>query len=102
LQQRAGNAGLRDAYLQAGAPAWAADFLCRRLDRFVPWDVLTAPRLSDVPDPSGIPSMDSAVRRIVTAVHNKERIALACDHDMDGTASAALLWTALVEHFHLP
>ncbi|HZC42997.1 MAG TPA: DHH family phosphoesterase, partial [Acidobacteriaceae bacterium] len=99
LVERPCNAELRDAYLQAGVPPAIANFLGRRLDRFVGWESLTAAKLSDIIDPSAIPSMDRAVERIVRAIVQQERIALACDHDMDGTASAAVLWTAMVEAF---
>ena len=76
-----------------------ANFLGRRLDRFIDWESLTAAKLSDIVDPGAIPSMDRAVERIVRAIVQQERIALACDHDMDGTASAAVLWTAMVDAF---
>ena len=99
LVERPCNAVVRDAYVTAGVSAALSDFLGRRLDRFIDWQLLVAPKLSQVADPSAIPSMDRAVERIVRAILQRERIALACDHDMDGTASAAVLWTALVDFF---
>ena len=99
LVERLCNTAVRDAYVNAGVSAALADFLGRRLDRFIDWQLLVAPKLSQVADPSAIPSMDRAVERIVRAILQRERIALACDHDMDGTASAAVLWTALVDIF---
>ncbi|MGC9292203.1 MAG: single-stranded-DNA-specific exonuclease RecJ [Acidobacteriaceae bacterium] len=102
LRERPCNTAVRDAYLQAGVSPWLADLLGRRLDHFVEWASILAPKLGDVPDPSGIPSMDQAVARIVAAIQKGERIALACDHDMDGTASAAVLWSALVDLFGVP
>lgn len=96
------NDSVRDAYLNAGVPASLANFLGRRLDRFIEWEALVSPKLSHVPDPAAIPSMDRAAERIVRAIVQSERIALACDHDMDGTASSAVLWTALVEFFGVP
>ncbi|HEX4652562.1 MAG TPA: DHH family phosphoesterase [Granulicella sp.] len=93
---------MRDAYLAAGASPHIADFLGRRLDHFIDWHSLVAPKLSAIADPSAIPSIDRAVERIVRAICSGERIALACDHDMDGTASSAVLWTALVDHFAVP
>ncbi len=100
--ERACNAEVRDAYLHAGIAPAIANFLGRRLDRFIAWESLTAAKLSDIVDPGAIPSMDRAVERIVRAIVQQERIALACDHDMDGTASAAVLWTAMVEAFGVP
>jgi single-stranded-DNA-specific exonuclease len=102
LAERPCNLSVRDAYLAAGAPAHVADLLGRRLDQFIDWNSLVAPRLSAIADPSAIPSIDRAVERIVRAIVARERIALACDHDMDGTASSAVLWTALVDHFAVP
>ncbi len=90
---------MRDAYADAGAPPHIADFLGRRLDHFIAWDLIVSPKLSAIADPSAIPSMALAVDRIIRAIMQGERIALACDHDMDGTASAAVLWTALVDFF---
>jgi single-stranded-DNA-specific exonuclease len=100
--ERPCNSSVRDAYLAAGASPHIADFLGRRLDHFIDWQSLVAPKLSAIADPSAIPSIDRAVERIVRAICSGERIALACDHDMDGTASSAVLWAALVDHFAVP
>ncbi|MGC1781152.1 MAG: DHH family phosphoesterase [Acidobacteriaceae bacterium] len=102
LMERPCNASVRDAYRKAGVAAAVADFLARRLDRFVEWESMVSPKLSQVSDPGTIPTMGRAVERIVRAIVQGERIALACDHDMDGTASAAVLWTSLVEFFGVP
>jgi single-stranded-DNA-specific exonuclease len=99
LFERPCNVNVRDAYLQAGVAPAIANFLGRRLDQFVAWESLTAAKLSDIVNPGAIPSMDRAVERIVRAIVQGERIVLACDHDMDGTASAAVLWTAMVDGF---
>ncbi len=90
---------MRDAYINAGVAPHIADFLGRRLDHFIDWDLLASPKLSAIADPAAIPSMALAVERIIRAILQHERIALACDHDMDGTASAAVLWSALVGFF---
>ena len=82
LAERLCNTAVRDAYLNAGIPMAIANFLGRRLDRFIGWESLTAAKLSDIVDPGAIPSMDRAVERIVRAVEQRERIVLACDHDM--------------------
>jgi single-stranded-DNA-specific exonuclease len=97
--ERPCNSSVRDAYINVGAPPHIADFLGRRLDRFIDWELLVSPKLSAIADPGIIPSMALAVERIIRAILHGERIALACDHDMDGTASAAVLWTALVDFF---
>ena len=50
------------------------------------------PTLRDLmPDPSSLRDMDKAVGRIVTALENKEKIALFGDYDVDGATSTALL-----------
>jgi single-stranded-DNA-specific exonuclease len=102
LAERPCNATVRNAYVAAGCPPYVADFLGRRLDHFIDWNLLVSPKLSTIADPSAIPSMARAVERILRAVLQRERIALACDHDMDGTASSAVLWTALVKFFGVP
>lgn len=102
LRERPCNSAVRDAYINADVPRPLAEFLGRRLDRFIEWESLVRPKLSQVADPGAILTMDRAVERIVRAIRTGERIALACDHDMDGTASAAVLWTALIEFFSVP
>ncbi|MEO6830281.1 MAG: DHH family phosphoesterase [Acidobacteriaceae bacterium] len=99
LLERPCNASVRDAYVEAGLSSHLADFLGRRLDHFIDWESLISPRLSQVADPGSIPSMALAVERITRAIVDGERIVLACDHDMDGTASAAVLWQAMVNMF---
>ncbi len=49
------------------------------------------PALSDLPHPSFLPDMDRAVCRIVSAIKNKEQIALYGDYDVDGITGVALL-----------
>src|SRR5579863_383161 len=99
LSERAVNGTLRDEYTAAGLPRHVCDFLARRLVHLVKPEILLQPKLSGVADPIAIPTMDLAVDRVVQAIVEKERIALVCDHDMDGTASAAVLWFALVDFF---
>src|SRR5579863_8473718 len=99
VSERTINAALRDQYAAVGLPGHVCDFLARRLAHLVKPEILLQPRLSEVADPIAIPSMDVAVDRVVQAIFEKERIALVCDHDMDGTASAAVLWSALVDFF---
>lgn len=99
LCERPSNADIRSAYLEAGVRAPLSDFLSRRLERLVDWSQLIGPKISLIPDPASIPTLDTAVSRVVRAVTGSERIALVCDHDMDGTGAAAVLWTALVKYF---
>jgi single-stranded-DNA-specific exonuclease len=51
-----------------------------------------APRLRDqLPDPSHLRDMDTAVERLVRAVRDGETIGVFGDYDVDGATSAALL-----------
>jgi single-stranded-DNA-specific exonuclease len=102
LSARPLNQHIRDAYLATGLPPYVCDFLGRRLEEFVECESLLNPSLTHIPDPIAIPTMDKAVERTVRAISERERIALVCDHDMDGTASAAVLWSAIVKLFETP
>ena len=102
IVERLRNHELEAALERRGLQPWIASLLSRRLDAEVDLDELLSPSLSKVADPSGIPSMDRAVGRVVDAIRHGQRIVLACDHDMDGTASAAVLWTALTQYFGVP
>ena len=44
-----------------------------------------------MPDPSILRDMDCACERVVTAIKNKEKIAIFGDYDVDGATSAALI-----------
>ena len=49
------------------------------------------PRLSTLSDPFLLPQMDTAVSRILLALHQHERVVLFGDYDVDGVTSLALL-----------
>ena len=85
--------------IESGSAEWLAKILASRLDNPINFDLLFSNDLSDIEDPSSIPDMEIAVRRIVSAIKKEEKIVLVCDHDMDGTGSAAVLWTALIDFF---
>jgi len=85
--------------IESGSAEWLAKILASRLDNPINFDLLFSNDLSDIEDPSSIPDMEIAVRRIVNAIKKEEKIVLVCDHDMDGTGSAAVLWTALIDFF---
>lgn len=85
--------------IKDGIPDWLSKILSSRLDKPIDIEALYSNDLSNVEDPSSIPDMDIAVTRIVEAIKNEEKIVLVCDHDMDGTGSAAVLWSALIEFF---
>jgi single-stranded-DNA-specific exonuclease len=59
------------------------------------------PRLRDLmPDPSTLTDMDAAAARLADAIEGGETVAIFGDYDVDGAASAALLWRYL-SHFGL-
>ncbi len=50
------------------------------------------PKLEDLHDPFLLPDMDKAIRRIETALGNKERILIYGDYDVDGTTAVSLVY----------
>lgn len=48
--------------------------------------------LNELPDLTDMNDMDEATKRIVEAIHNKERIGVYGDYDVDGTTSCAVLY----------
>ncbi len=46
---------------------------------------------NSLPDPSELPDMDIAAKRIATAIINKESICIFGDYDVDGASSSAIL-----------
>ena len=86
-------------FINQGLPEWLCKILSSRLDNAIPIEDLYTEDLGKVPDPSAIPDMAKAVDRIVDAIRNEEKIVFTCDHDMDGTGSAAVLWQAFTKYF---
>lgn len=50
-----------------------------------------SPKLSDLMDPMLLKGMDEAVRVILDAIHNRDRITIYGDYDADGITATALL-----------
>lgn len=55
------------------------------------------PSLSGLPDPFLLPDMDTAVKRVIRALEQKERIGIFGDYDVDGVTGSALLASFLKE-----
>ena len=53
------------------------------------------PTLSDLPDPLAMKDMEKAVRRIIQALRQGEKIHLFGDYDVDGTTAVAVLFLFL-------
>ncbi|GAA3766179.1 single-stranded-DNA-specific exonuclease RecJ [Terriglobus aquaticus] len=81
---------------QADLPQWVARLLWLRGLRNAQ-DVPTylEPSLTHLHDPSLLLGMQSAVRRIVTAVRREEPMLIYGDYDVDGTLATVLLKTAI-------
>lgn len=60
------------------------------------------PSLGKMPSILKIKDIEKAASRIADAVVNKEHIALACDFDVDGISSAAVMVKALNDYFNVP
>jgi single-stranded-DNA-specific exonuclease len=102
IQIRPRNDVVYRSLLNDGVVPWLADILARRLERPVPWPEISRPSLAMIPHPGTIPTLERAADRVVRAIVNGEKVVFACDHDLDGTASAAVLWTAFTDHFEVP
>jgi single-stranded-DNA-specific exonuclease len=87
---------------EAGLDPWLARFLSARLGADFDPERLGESTFAALPDPAGIPGMTEAVERILRALESRESIVCACDHDVDGTASAAVLSRAFLEAFGHP
>lgn len=60
-----------------------------------------APTLRDLmPDPSKLKDMDKTAERLISAVDQRQRIAIFADYDVDGAASATLL-VAWLRHYNI-
>ncbi len=55
------------------------------------------PQISDLHDPYLMPDMEKAVKRILIAREQKERIVIFGDYDVDGVSSTAILVRFLTE-----
>ena len=51
------------------------------------------PLLKEIRDPFLLYGMETAVKRLLQALENKEKLGVYCDYDLDGSSSAAILKT---------
>lgn len=103
IKWRQSHAATQDYWLSQGLPAWLAQVLGNRLEDCQGQNLegLFNPGLADLADPEAIPDMQRAVTRIATAIREREPVVFAVDHDLDGQASAAVLWSAFVDYFQV-
>ncbi|MBW4708471.1 single-stranded-DNA-specific exonuclease RecJ [Roseobacter sp. YSTF-M11] len=84
-----------------GLPRAVTQILARRGVETSGAESFLAPSLRDLlPDPHVLKDMARATERLLTALRNRERIAIFADYDVDGGASAALLLTWLRQMGH--
>ena len=72
-------------------PATAQVLINRGIDSAAEAKSFLKPNADDLPDPSNLPDMEKAVRRIAKAIKDKENIAIYGDYDVDGLTSTALM-----------
>lgn len=60
------------------------------------------PSLDNIPNIGLLQDIRKAGNRIADAVINEETMCLACDFDVDGTSSAAVMYLAMVSIFNVP
>ncbi|HKY64410.1 MAG TPA: single-stranded-DNA-specific exonuclease RecJ [bacterium] len=63
----------------------------RGIEAGEPAERFLQPSLAHLPDPGLLSGMETAVRRLVAAVRDREKIVIYGDYDVDGTTSTALL-----------
>ena len=77
---------------QTALSAAVCQVLARRGIEAAETEAFLAPSLRELlPDPRSLRDMQTAASRFLTAVNNRERIAVFADYDVDGGSSAALL-----------
>jgi single-stranded-DNA-specific exonuclease len=76
-------------------PVVAQLLINRGLSPDQPCDGFLLPQLRDLYPPELLPGVTEAARRIADAVHEKRRIVLYGDYDVDGTTGVAILWHVL-------
>lgn len=86
---------------QTGLPDPVCHILVKRGVDPADADAFLEPKLRDLlPDPRSLRDMETAATRFLTALREKQRIAVFADYDVDGGTSAALILTWLREMGH--
>lgn len=99
IRRRDQNPEVTRALISQGVEPALARFLAARVDGVPDVSALSGDALTGLPNPDQIPDMRSAVARIVAAIEQGESVVFAVDHDMDGQASAAVLWLSFTDYF---
>ncbi len=78
-------------------PALAKILVLREIDSFRKARQFFKPTLEDLHDPYLLTGMKEAVKRIIKALTNNEKILIYGDYDVDGTNASAMLYLFLTE-----
>lgn len=78
-------------------PALAKILVLREIDSFRKARQFFKPTLEDLHDPYLLTGMKEAVKRIIRALTNNEKILIYGDYDVDGTNASAMLYLFLTE-----
>ena len=73
--------------------------LQRGIDTFDKAKDYFRPQLSHLHDPFLMKDMDKAVKRILSAINNKEKILVFGDYDVDGTTSVACMYSFFAKNY---
>ncbi|MGH2645732.1 MAG: DHH family phosphoesterase, partial [Chitinophagaceae bacterium] len=71
----------------------------RDIDSFEDAKKFFRPEFSHLHDPFLMKDMEKAVQRIDAAIHNKEKILIYGDYDVDGTTAVSITYSFLKEYY---
>ena len=79
-----------------GLPDWVALILHHRMKAWADQSLEAAkrflePSLRNLPDPFSLPDMDRGAERLAEAIHERQKIAIYGDYDVDGTVGSAVM-----------
>lgn len=102
ITQRITNKKLYKEAIEAGAtPLQALIIANRNIPEGTDINGFMNPSLDHIPNIGLLKDIQKAGNRIADAIIDKEVIALACDFDVDGISSAAVMYKALVDLFNV-
>lgn len=79
------------------SPILAQILVSREIDNFKKAKLFFRPELTDLHDPFEMDGMEAAVKRVIKALTDNEKILIYGDYDVDGTNAASMLYLFLRE-----
>lgn len=79
------------------SPILAQILISREIDNFKKAKLFFRPELTDLHDPFEMDGMEAAVKRVIKALTDNEKILIYGDYDVDGTNAASMLYLFLCE-----